>query len=137
MNRHELQRQFLTLGFFAAAIPATLSAFAWIYFLISLDHYTLADRAIGLMVGLLVIFHFIKTSLFVMHRSSVTEQTETLIHMTGLVLTMIGSAWLIWAIHLGLSSADWEYYGLIGAAVTLAQGCLSVLMIRQRSVGLV
>lgn len=137
MNRNDRQRKFLTLCFFAAALPATLSACAWIYFLVSLDHYTLADRAIGLTVGLLVIFHFIKTSRFVIRRASVTQQSETLMHMTGLALTMIGSAWLVWAIHLGLSSDDWEFYGLIAAAVTLAQGGLSVLMIRQRSQGLV
>jgi len=97
----------------------------------------LAHRAIGLAVGLLVIFHFIKTALFVFRRSAVTNQGQALFHFLGLALTIIGSAWLVWAIHLGLTSGDWEYYGLLSAGATAAQGALSVLLIRQRSVGLV
>jgi len=97
----------------------------------------MAQRAIGLTVGLLVILHFIKTTLFVFRTATVTQQSEAFVFIAGLALTIIGSAWLVWAIHLGLTSGDWEYYAHISAGAVAAQGCLSLLLIRQRSVGLV
>ncbi len=137
MNKKIFGLDLLTLSFFAVAIPASLLSLFWIYFLISLDHYGLVQRVLGLSIALLIIFHFSSTSLFVFRESSVTQQSETLIHMTGLALTMIGSAWLVWAIHLGLTTGDWEYYGVLSAIATAAQGSISLLIIRKRSVGLI
>lgn len=137
MNRNDLAQNLLALSYFAAAITASLLSLAWIYFLLSLDHYEPAFRVIGLSIAVLVIFHFIKTMLFVLHQSAITSRAETVIFIVGLALTIIGSAWLVWAIHLGLTSGDWEYYGLLSAGAVAAQGGLSLLMIRQRSAGLV
>jgi len=137
MNRNSLAQKLLALSYFAAAIPAALLSLAWIYFLLSLDHYQLTFRIIGLSIAVLVIFHFIRTMLFVLRRSTITSRDETVIFVVGLALVVIGSAWLVWAIHLGLTSSDWEYYGLISAGAVAAQGGLSLLMIRQRSAGLV
>ena len=137
MMRHKPELHLLALCFFAAAIPASILALAWLYFLLSLDHYGLTQKALGLPVGLLILIHFSRTTLFVFRRAGVTHQGEALIHALGLALTVIGSAWLVWAVHLGLTSSDWEYYGLLTAGATAAQGSLSLLMIRQRSAGLV
>jgi len=44
----------------------------------------MAQRAIGLTVGLLVILHFIKTTLFVFRTATVTQQSEAFVFIADL-----------------------------------------------------
>ncbi len=45
----------------------------------------------------------------------------------GLSLIEIGSANIVWTVHLGLVSGDWEYYGFVGGVLISLLGGLAAI----------
>ena len=90
-------------------------------------------RSIGLTLALIIVVHLALTSGFIKAGDATTHFSETMVLLSGIALVFIGGAWLSWAVFQGITTKDWEYYGILGSMVVSAQGCLSILLVSQKS----
>jgi hypothetical protein len=123
----------LHAAFFAAAIPAVVFALFWAGWSIAMPDYSTAKSILVFAAAASILLHFACTALFILRSAGATHRSESCILFLGLALIVLGSAWLVWGIHLGLVSADWEYYGIAAALATAGQGGVSVLILHQRT----
>ena len=102
----------------------TFSALIFLFF--ALQELTLRSL-IFIMASTVVILCGVYTlARFGKHR---LENCKTGLLFIGWVFSALGAAGLVWTLHLGITSGDFEYYGFVINGLLMTQGFLSILFV--------
>ena len=83
-----------------------------------------------LMLGTLILAQGVITLSLLWTKAIDAPGRRLVLFMGSLCLIALGSANAVWTVHLGMTTNDWEYYGLVGGGLLMVQGALTAWVSR-------
>ena len=110
----------------AVAAACALAALTIVFALI-LTHQPWLIRFVAIGLSLLVLVHGWLTVRLLWLGADSSQIRRLAIAVFGIFLVALGAGATVWAVHLGLTTRDWEGYGLLRGALIALQGAISIL----------
>ena len=110
----------------AVAATCALAALTILFALI-LVHQPWLSRFAAIGLSALVLAHGWLTLRLLWSSAEPTDFGRLGIAVFGIFLVALGAAATVWSVHLGLTTQDWEGYGLLRGVLIALQGAISIV----------
>lgn len=128
MKRTAINAQVFLASTATLAITATCALAALtILFAIILAHQPWLIRFAAIGLSLLVLAHGWLTLRLLWSGTKSSDIGRLAIAVFGIFLVALGAGATVWSVHLGLTTQDWEGYGLLQGVLIALQGAISIV----------